>query len=680
MTAQRHHQHHQHSGRLFSGFDLLEEFRLSESTGVRVVEGSEPDAVAYRINPSLHLSKTMSDVYPDGLPTDYSIIATFKMTKDAAHTSWNLWQVSDAQGQEQVGLRLRGDSRSLDFFYVGPRGVQMLRTFDRAEKLFDGEWHKLALSVKGGEAKLLVDCEEVSAEPIDEPRPVIRQGYTSIVKRAARDRSRDRSRDRTTQVDVQKMQVSCDADNAYSEGCCELSNVCGGYAEIGLTAGRATCRCAHGQPGVQGRAGPKGHRGFQGNPGDTGRLGNWGIRGATGAYGNVGETGPKGDVGIKGEKGRRGIYGQESKAGLVAMDPLDPKGLRVLLVILESVELQARRGHLELWEILVCQEEMGILVWRPTKDHRAGKAGLDKAEDGVRREPWDLPGTWDPKAARATWDYLDARAPRLVTEALQDSRACRGCEGKVGIPVAKDQWEPKASGAKEAPMASRVHQVHLQIKFHTHVIKAHGPTLPAQHVIEVCKRVVLEQMSTFANSVKRTCAAVCPLYGDVPMGAPGPAGQKGPPGPPGEPGIDGVDGEVGQQGFYGEAGDPGRPGSRGETGEPGDKGAKGYGLPGYMGDQGAKGQRGRPGRVFNGRPGEMGERGHVGRPGLRGHPGLRGVPGVCLTSGCADLAAASGNGAPRPQTPVPETEPAAVASRPASRPQPQSPRRFRGRG
>ena len=32
---------------------------MSESTGVRVVDGSEPDAVAYRINPSLHLRKTM---------------------------------------------------------------------------------------------------------------------------------------------------------------------------------------------------------------------------------------------------------------------------------------------------------------------------------------------------------------------------------------------------------------------------------------------------------------------------------------------------------------------------------------------------------------------------------------------------------------------------------------------
>lgn len=64
------------------------------------------------------------------------------------------------------------------------------------------------------------------------------------------------------------------------------------------------------------------------------------------------------------------------------------------------------------------------------------------------------------------------------------------------------------------------------------ILVPQGPSLPAQHVIEVCKKVFREQMSTFANSVRRTCAAVCPLYGDVPMGAPGPPGPKGPPGPP----------------------------------------------------------------------------------------------------------------------------------------------------
>lgn len=128
-------------------------------------------------------------MYPDGLPSDYSVIATFRATKDTAKESWNLWQISDPEGQEQVGLRFQGDTRSLDFFFTSPHGSQMLRTFHGVEKVFDGEWHKVGLSVKGSQVKLLIDCEEVRVESIDEPRPIIHQGYTSIVKRAAGDRS-----------------------------------------------------------------------------------------------------------------------------------------------------------------------------------------------------------------------------------------------------------------------------------------------------------------------------------------------------------------------------------------------------------------------------------------------------------------------------------------------------------
>lgn len=130
-----------------------------------------------------------SDVYPDGLPTEYSIITTFKVNNDTAQTSWNLWQVSDPKGREQVGLRFHPDGQSLDFFYTGPQGTQMVRTFQGLQKLFNRKWHKLALSVKGSQVRLLIDCKEIRVESIDEPRPVIRQGYTSIVKRAARDRS-----------------------------------------------------------------------------------------------------------------------------------------------------------------------------------------------------------------------------------------------------------------------------------------------------------------------------------------------------------------------------------------------------------------------------------------------------------------------------------------------------------
>lgn len=134
-------------------------------------------------------SLSHSDVYPDGLPSDFSLSATFKVTEDTAGKSWDLWQVSDPEGREQVGLRFHGDTRSLDFFYTTPHTRKMVRTFNGVERLFDGEWHKIALSVKGDQAKLLIDCQEVKVESVDKLRPVVLRGYTSIVKRAAGDRS-----------------------------------------------------------------------------------------------------------------------------------------------------------------------------------------------------------------------------------------------------------------------------------------------------------------------------------------------------------------------------------------------------------------------------------------------------------------------------------------------------------
>ncbi|CAG09424.1 unnamed protein product [Tetraodon nigroviridis] len=198
-------------------FDLLKEFQVPELRGVQRVDGSGPAAVAYRLNPSIHLRRSTSDVYPDGLPSDFSIIATFKVTEDTAGKSWDLWQVSDPEGKEQVGLRFHGDTRSLDFFYTSPHTRKMVRTFSGVERVFDGEWHKLALSVKADQVKLLIDCQEVKVESVDQLRPVVLPGYTSIVKRASGDRSMS--------VDLQQMEVSCDPEKVHSEGCCELSSV-----------------------------------------------------------------------------------------------------------------------------------------------------------------------------------------------------------------------------------------------------------------------------------------------------------------------------------------------------------------------------------------------------------------------------------------------------------------------
>uniref|UniRef100_A0A8C5NC31 Zmp:0000000760 n=1 Tax=Gouania willdenowi TaxID=441366 RepID=A0A8C5NC31_GOUWI len=575
--------------------DLLEEFRVPDSKVVKKVDGSQPEVIAFRVNPFIHLRRSMSDVYPDGFPSDYSVIATFKVTKDAAQSSWDLWQVSDPEGREQVGLRFHGDTRSVDFFYVGPRGSQMLRTFSGVERLFDGEWHKLALSVEGPQVKLLIDCEEVSVQPIDEPRPVIQHGRAAIVKRTPRDRK--------VSVDLQQMEVSCDPEKAYSEGCCELSSVCGGYAEIGLTAGRASCKCMHGQPGVQGPPGPVGHRGLPGHAGDAGRQGNWGIRGNTGDYGSIGETGPKGEQGIKGEKGMRGLWGKA------------PGCLLLLGIVGDPGErgTPGEKGKPGEKGSLGPAGEMGPQGQTGARGYKgsAGKPGR--------------PGFIGPPGPTGHIGVPGRPGPKVL-----HPFSLVGDRGKQGPQGGRGKRGPAGPDGRSGPVGAKGVRGEGGPDGFQGPPGPPGPTLSALHVIEVCNKVVLEQMSTFANSVKRTCAAVCPLYGDVPMGAPGPPGQKGPPGSPGDPGNDGVSGEMGLPGFYGEVGDPGRKGERGESRA---SVSNIFTLN--------TGQRGRPGRAFNGQPGKEGERGHVGRPGLRGHPGLRGPPGVCVTSGCSQLSASA---------------------------------------
>lgn len=67
---------------LFLAYDLLEEFRLSKSRGVRRVDGSGPEAVAYRIIPSLHLKKSTRYLYP---PTHIRLFHSFCFSIECNH-------------------------------------------------------------------------------------------------------------------------------------------------------------------------------------------------------------------------------------------------------------------------------------------------------------------------------------------------------------------------------------------------------------------------------------------------------------------------------------------------------------------------------------------------------------------------------------------------------------------
>lgn len=69
---------------LLRGFDLLKDFHVPDSRGVRIVNGSQPQTVAYRVNPSVHLRRTMRYRWTAwGLLVCGQRIETFEMNVNA---------------------------------------------------------------------------------------------------------------------------------------------------------------------------------------------------------------------------------------------------------------------------------------------------------------------------------------------------------------------------------------------------------------------------------------------------------------------------------------------------------------------------------------------------------------------------------------------------------------------
>ncbi|XP_030051026.1 collagen alpha-1(IX) chain-like [Microcaecilia unicolor] len=583
------------------GFDL-QGSGLSTESAVSTVKGSYPGLSTFRINPTIHLTKKTGSIYPNGLPAEYSIITTFKMLDDTPQNMLNLWQVSNAEGNEQVGLRLLGATKSLDFFYAMPQKTLVFRAFYDVNKLFDGSWHKLALRMKGSHGKLFIDCQGVSAISIKEQDPVSKNGYVSLVKRAADESSVLQHKDCRPQAGpaiFERAEARPDANAStpsnHSSSVNTLLTLVKGLlimqqavlGDDGFSGneGPPGPEGIKGIPGLQGRRGTEGQKGIIGDPGPPGRDGDPGIdayQGPQGQEGTQGYIGLKGEKGLPGEpgpeglRGRTGAQGQKGEAGHPGRSGFTgPPGAAGHVGLTGQPGQKGDRGNPGI------QGKEGN---KGAKGHKGSKGGV--GDIGPPGPPGEM----------------GKRGPVGET-------GCHGPPGEQG--VRGDNGLPGNTGSPGPP----------------------GPPFLATRVLEVCKRVVLEQMSMFASAVRRQCASACPLYGDIPMGVPGPVGLPGLPGEPGKPGLNGLDGEPGLEGFYGEEGDVGKEGQKGESGDKGDKGLKGYGLVGFEGDQGPRGERGRPGLAFDGTPGLLGTRGYMGQRGLRGYSGPRGPPGKCVT-GC----------------------------------------------
>ncbi|XP_019377896.1 PREDICTED: collagen alpha-1(IX) chain-like [Gavialis gangeticus] len=538
--------------------DLLRELGVPSASGVNTVPGSQSDRTAYQLGPHVHVTGETRLLLPQGLSQEFSIVSTFRMREDTSQVVWDLWKVKDSTRADQFRLRLYGESSAVDIYSTaGEASGSELTTFENVEKLFDGTWHKLALSARRNQLTLYIDCQPVDTAPVSHYGAIRTDGNIVLAKRI--------KDDITTLVDVQQLQLYTGHNRAEDETCCEVPGVedvrCGssGYGEI-----PETCSCQPGVPGYAGFPGTKGEKGdhgasgfpgLQGRQGDPGETGSEGPSGYSGALGFISIPGERGELGPPGKKGEPGLPGPEGESGI--------KG------------------------------EAGD-IGRSGKDGSSGAPG-EEGSQGTPGKPGP-PGPDGPKG------FAGANGPK----------GAHGKQGSMGYPGAMGETGEAGPKGDEGPMG---------IPGSDGIPGRDGPLgipgLEGEIGFMGPKGNKGEQGPKGPPGRSGSMGAKGAMGDPGIPGKPGPKGIKGQKGAQGETGDQGPKGDTGRKGDTGDAGSQGDPGDRGDKGQQGECGSPGLvGPEGQRGVPGLPGPRGFPGFV-----GENGIIGPPGSPGPRGPEG-----------------------------------------------------------
>uniref|UniRef100_A0A3B3RLH3 Thrombospondin-like N-terminal domain-containing protein n=1 Tax=Paramormyrops kingsleyae TaxID=1676925 RepID=A0A3B3RLH3_9TELE len=299
----------------FTGFDLTERFLLRKGT---VTE----EQATFRLG-GTPLIKQTELVFPNGLPSEFSLAATFRLRKTTKKDRWYLWQISDASGAPQMSLIVDGAKKVLEFFARGPLKSDLQYTFRSRDLqvLFDRQWHRLSVSVQASILSIYVDCKLIERRLTDVKDGVDISGKTLIATRVESSRPVD--------IELQQILIYCDPKSVEMESCCEIPGSTCATAPppatslipslfsqpIQRSSDRCQCPSAKGEQGLPGPVGLPGHKGETGDKGDPGAPGVPGLDGAPGPKGEPGEWGLNGTDGDKGEKGAAGERGPGGTPG-----------------------------------------------------------------------------------------------------------------------------------------------------------------------------------------------------------------------------------------------------------------------------------------------------------------------------------------------------------------------------
>ncbi|XP_075444665.1 uncharacterized protein LOC142488177 [Ascaphus truei] len=711
--------------------NLLEEFRVASASGVKIIPGSQTLLKAYQLGAGVQVRRQSRLIFPSGLPQEFSLVSTLRMREKTPDEVWNLFELEARNGAEQFRLRLYGEINAVDVYNVAASDREKVTTFENVERLFDGGWHKLSLSVRRNQLTLYVDCQQVGTSPVNLYGSIKADGFSTLARRI--------KDDATANVDIQQLVLLADAGMAGRENCCEMPGVC---ADLGQIATPTSCNCLPGDPGfrgfpgakgekgidgvkgylgVHGRQGYRGGKGAQGRGGDTGTRGDPGPDGSEGPSGYPGEIGPiglpggKGEQGIPGRKGELGLQGPQGEPGLkgelgyvgkVGSDGVDgplgdkgsrgpagkdgpqgPKGQKGGAGTPGHHGSRGEQGYMGYPGITGDQGEQGVKGMEgyfglqgshgtPGKDGslgvpgRGGEIGTtglkgDKGDPGLQGPP-GIQGTVGSKGATGDSGIPGKPGPQGLKgpkgsqgdagdDGAQGDKGRKGAAGKVGPAGDIGDRGDKGSQGKRGPAGPSGPKGRIGVpglpglRGYSGPIGDNGesgplgPTglpgpegagMPDELVYELCRKVIIEQMSRYAAGIRGKCASACPIANMSLIGPPGPRGATGVFGKKGKPGTAGSIGNRGPRGPVGVPGSKGANGEQAARGEKGQRGDMGTGLPGPDGLQGSRGYPGYPGVAKDGTAGQRGPPGYSGPPGQQGLPGAAGVPGFCEARDC----------------------------------------------
>lgn len=109
-------------------------------------------------------------------------MAVLRMSGTTISKNWNIWQMQDVSGKEQLAVRLNGESKSLEFTFTGLDGGRQTVVFGPLGFLFDARWHRVLLEVSRRSVALFVDCVPVGVRNTPPRQKASLDGFTLIGK------------------------------------------------------------------------------------------------------------------------------------------------------------------------------------------------------------------------------------------------------------------------------------------------------------------------------------------------------------------------------------------------------------------------------------------------------------------------------------------------------------------